>query len=48
MPKWENVENKSDSDSNYDFNKDNNALSEDGKKGNIFISEYEVFQIIFA
>ena len=40
--------NESDSDSNYDFNKDNNALSEDGKKGNIFISEYEVFQIIFA
>ena len=29
-------------------NKDNNALSEDGKKGYIYISEYEVFQIIFA
>ena len=40
--------NESDPDSNYDFNKDNNALSEDGKKGKIYISEYEVFQIIFA
>ena len=40
--------NESDSDSNYDFKNDNNALSEDGKKGNIYISEYEVFQIVFA
>ena len=40
--------NESDSNSNYDFKNDNNALSEDGKKGNIYISEYEVFQIVFA
>ena len=31
----------------YDFKKDNNALSEDGKKGKIYIADYEVFQVIF-
>ena len=31
----------------YDFNKVNNALSEDGKKGCIYIADYEVFQVIF-
>ena len=38
------------SHSSYDFkkDKDKNALSEDGKKSKIYISEYEVFQIIFA
>ena len=33
--------------SSYDFYKDENALSEDGKKGCIYIEEYEVFQVIF-
>ena len=28
-------------------NIDNNALSEDGKKGGIYIADYEVFQVIF-
>ena len=36
------------SHSSYNFGKDKNALSEDGKKSNIYISEYEVFQIIFT
>lgn len=36
------------SHSSYNFSKDKNALSEDGKKSNIYISEYEVFQIIFT
>ena len=31
----------------YNFNGDNNALSEDGKASWIYASEYEVFQIIF-
>ena len=35
-------------DSNtYNFDGDNNALSEDGKGNRIFAEEYEVFQIIF-
>ena len=32
----------------YDFNGDGNALSEDGKRNNIYAKEYEVFQIIFS
>ena len=32
----------------YNFDGDNNALSEDGKGNNIFAKEYEVFQIIFG
>ena len=32
----------------YNFDGDNNALSEDGKGSNIFAEEYEVFQIIFG
>ena len=32
----------------YDFNGDNNALSEDGKGNKIYAKEYEVFQIIFS
>ena len=31
----------------YNFNGDNNALSEDGKASYIYAAEYEVFQIIF-
>jgi hypothetical protein len=31
----------------YNFNGDNNALSEDGKASWIYASEYEVFQVIF-
>ena len=31
----------------YNFNGDNNALSEDGKAGHFSVVEYEVFQIIF-
>ena len=32
----------------FNFNGDNNALSEDGKASYIFIVEYEVFQVIFS
>ena len=32
----------------YEFNGDNNALSEDGKNEGILAKEYEVFQIIFS
>jgi len=32
----------------YNFNGDNNALSEDGKGNKIYAKEYEVFQIIFS
>jgi len=35
------------SSSSYNFNGDNNALSEDGKSSHIYASEYEVFQVIF-
>ena len=38
---------ESNKNSCYDFHFDNNALSEDGKKGCIYIAEYEVFQVIF-
>ena len=38
---------ESNTNSSYNFYNDNNALSEDGKKGFIFIDEYEVFQVIF-
>jgi len=31
----------------YNFNGDNNALSEDGKASRIYAAEYEVFQVIF-
>ena len=33
--------------SSYNFNGDNNALSEDGKCCRIYAAEYEVFQVIF-
>ena len=32
----------------YNFNGDNNALSEDGKASHIYAAEYEVFQVIFS
>ena len=32
----------------YNFNGDNNALSEDGKGSCIYAAEYEVFQVIFS
>ena len=32
----------------YEFNGDNNALSEDGKFEGIFAKDYEVFQVIFS
>ena len=35
------------SSSSYNFNGDNNALSEDGRCSWIYASEYEVFQVIF-
>ena len=35
------------SSGSYNFNGDNNALSEDGKASHIYASEYEVFQVIF-
>ena len=31
----------------YDFNGDNNGLSEDGKRSFIYAKEYEVFEIYF-
>ena len=39
--------NESYSGCSYNFNGDNNALSEDGKASWIYASEYEVFQVIF-
>ena len=39
--------NESSPDSNFEFQGDKIALSEDGKKGFIFAVDYEVFQIIF-
>ena len=39
--------NESYSGCSYNFNGDNNALSEDGKASYIYASEYEVFQVIF-
>ena len=44
-------ESYSNSNSNYssfDFNGDNNALSEDGKGSGIYATEYEIFQVIFS
>ena len=38
---------ESNTNSSYDFCGDKNALSEDGKKGGIYITEYEVFQVMF-
>ena len=35
------------SSTSYEFDGDNNALSEDGKGKGIFIENYEVYQIIF-
>ena len=32
----------------YNYNGDNNALSEDGKASHIYAAEYEVFQVIFS
>ena len=39
--------NESWSSASYNYNGDNNALSEDGKAGYIYAVEYEVFQVIF-
>ena len=39
--------NESYSSCSYNFNGDNNALSEDGKASCIYAAEYEVFQVIF-
>ena len=39
--------NESSPETNFDFQDDKNALSEDGKKEHIFAEDYEVFQIIF-
>ena len=36
------------SSSCYNYSGDNNALSEDGQSSGIYISEYEVFQILFV
>ena len=38
---------ESNSGCSYNFNGDNNALSEDGKASRIYASEYVVFQVIF-
>jgi len=38
---------ESSSSCSYNFNGDNNALSEDGKCSSIYAAEYEVFQVIF-
>ena len=38
---------ESSSSCSYNFNGDNNALSEDGKGSYIYAAEYEVFQVIF-
>jgi hypothetical protein len=39
---------ESGSNCSYNFNGDNNALSEDGKGSYIYAAEYEVFQVIFS
>ena len=39
---------ESSSDCSYNYNGDNNALSEDGKGSYIYAAEYEVFQVIFS
>ena len=36
------------SSNSYNYNGDNNALSEDGKASCIYAAEYEVFQVIFS
>jgi|GEM_PF-5287905 len=36
------------SSNSYNYNGDNNALSEDGKQSYIYAAEYEVFQVIFS
>ena len=36
------------SNCSYNYNGDNNALSEDGKGNRIYAAEYEVFQVIFS
>ena len=40
--------NESNSSCSYNYNGDNNALSEDGKGSWIYAAEYEVFQVIFS
>ena len=40
--------NESSSSCSYNYNGDNNALSEDGKFSWIYAAEYEVFQVIFS
>ena len=40
--------NESASSCSYNYNGDNNALSEDGKASYIYAAEYEVFQVIFS
>ncbi len=39
---------ESSSSCSFNYNGDNNALSEDGRASHIFIAEYEVFQVIFS
>ena len=39
---------ESSSSCSYNYNGDNNALSEDGKGSYIYAAEYEVFQVIFS
>ena len=39
---------ESSSSCSYNYNGDNNALSEDGKNSWIYAAEYEVFQVIFS
>ena len=39
---------ESSSSCSYNYNGDNNALSEDGKASYIYAAEYEVFQVIFS
>ena len=39
---------ESSSNCSYNYNVDNNALSEDGKNSYIYAAEYEVFQVIFS
>ena len=48
QPKKNSYTNESYSDCSFNFNGDNNALSEDGRASHIFIAEYEVFQVIFS
>ena len=40
--------NESSSNCSYNYNGDNNALSEDGEASWIYAAEYEVFQVIFS